>query len=165
MGADVLFKAPGATSRPLLDDSGTVKHPMANSTVSTHWPFGALGPRIHNFPISARFRARRIVTRAGCRQRRAIGVPGFVFLPGQGFAAGSTCCHGDGLGSLGGACLLTRSSPQLTGQADFWHPTGWLDDAGPAAGLPLKPQTPPQSTRQPRRAGINPPRPHTRTAP
>ena len=25
--------------------------------------------------------------RAGCRQRRAIGVPGFVFLPGQGFAA------------------------------------------------------------------------------
>jgi len=64
VGADVLFKAPGATSRPLLDDSGTVKHPMANSTVSTHWPFGALGPRIHNFPISARFRARRIVTRA-----------------------------------------------------------------------------------------------------
>ena len=57
------------------------------------------------------------------------------------------------------------SSLQLTGQADFWYPTGWLDDAGAAAGLPLKPQTPPQSTRQPRRAGINPPRPHTRTAP
>jgi len=25
---------------------------------------------------------------AGCRQRRAIGVPSVLFLPGQGFAAG-----------------------------------------------------------------------------
>lgn len=50
---------------------------------------GSSPPRTHNFPISARFRACRVVTRgAGCRQRRAIGVPVSVFLPGQGFAAG-----------------------------------------------------------------------------
>src|SRR5437868_5699577 len=42
-----------------------------------------------------------------------------------------------------------------------WNALQEQKNAGPAAGLPLKPQTPPQSTRQPRRAAINPPRPHT----
>jgi hypothetical protein len=42
---------------------------------------------------------------AGFRQRQAAGVPGLLFLPGQGFAAGLACFYGGGLGSLGGACL------------------------------------------------------------
>jgi hypothetical protein len=46
-----------------------------------------------------------------------------------------------------------------------WNARQEQKNAGPAAGLSLKPQAPPQSTRQPRRAAINPPWPHTRTAP
>ena len=41
----------------------------------------------------------------GFCQRQAIGVPSLLFLPGQGFAAGLACFYGDGLSSLGDACL------------------------------------------------------------
>ena len=56
--------------------------------------------------------------RAGSRQRRAIGVPCFLILPGQGFAAGLDGFQGDGLGSLCGARLHGRGG-RVPGEGDL----------------------------------------------
>jgi len=55
---------------------------------------------------------------ACCCQRRAIGVPSFLFLPDQGFAAGLACSHGDGLGSLSGA-RLQRGCGRVPGEGNL----------------------------------------------
>ena len=53
---------------------------------------GFKSPRTHKFPISARFRACRIVTRAQApASARRSAFRAFLFLPGQGFAAGLAC--------------------------------------------------------------------------
>src|SRR6185369_9072291 len=66
-------------------------------------------PRTHEFPISARFRACCIVTRAEApASARRSAFRAFSSFLVRALQPALVCLHGDGLGSLGGARLQGR---------------------------------------------------------